>query len=74
MDATLGGVGILTVAPGSVADKPGLEPNDIVLTAAGTPVTGAADLQAATRAVPRGRKAVIKVRRADHETFLTERF
>lgn len=70
MDTTLGGAGILTVAPGSVADKAGLEPNDIVLTFAGTPVTRAADLQAAIVAVPRCGKAVIMVRRAYHETFL----
>jgi S1-C subfamily serine protease len=68
------GVGILSVTPGSIADKAGLKANDVVTTFAGTKVARAADLQAAVALAAPGSQAVIKVRRAGRETELTAHF
>jgi hypothetical protein len=68
------GVGIMSVGPGSIAEKAGLRANDVVTAFAGTPVVRAVDLQAAVALMPPGSHAVITVRRAGRETGLTARF
>jgi membrane-associated protease RseP (regulator of RpoE activity) len=74
MVSNLGGVGILSVAPGSVADRAGLEANDVVQAFGGTPVARAADLQSAISQVSPGGEAILKVRRAGQDRTLTARF
>lgn len=68
------GVGILSVAHGSIPEKAGLKANDVVTGFAGTPILRAAELQAAVALMRPGSEALIKVRRAGRETELTARF
>ena len=68
------GVGILSVAPGSIAERAGLKANDVVTGIDGTPILRAAELQSAVALKRPGSEAVIKVRRAGRETELTARF
>jgi len=68
------GVGILSVTPGSVAEKAGLKANDVVTAFNGAPIARAADLQSAVSQVAPGNQAIITVRRSGRETELTARF
>jgi S1-C subfamily serine protease len=68
------GVGVVSVSPGSVAARAGIQPNDVVQGFAGRHVAGAAELQAAIVQVPPGGQTVIQVRRNGRDTALTAHF
>jgi S1-C subfamily serine protease len=70
----IGGVGIMSVTPGSVADGAGLKPNDIVQEFAGAAVATAVDLQSAIAKMSPGSQAIMMVRRGGQDTVLTARF
>jgi S1-C subfamily serine protease len=57
------GAGIVSVTPGSVADKAGLKPNDIVYEFAGRQIALATDLRVAVDSMSAGDQAPIKLRR-----------
>lgn len=57
------GAGVVSVAPGSVADKAGIKPDDIVYEFAGHPIASAADLRIEVNSMSPGDQAVIKIRR-----------
>jgi hypothetical protein len=57
------GAGIVSVMPGSVADKAGVKPNDIVYEFAGRAIDRATDLRVAVDSMSQGDQASIKLRR-----------
>jgi membrane-associated protease RseP (regulator of RpoE activity) len=68
------GAGIIMVAPGSIADKAGLKPNDVVTGLRGRPVASAADLRSAILEMVPGDQAGIQVRRNGKDTTLSAQF
>lgn len=70
----LNGVGIVSVAPGSVAERAGLKPGDIVHEFAGTAVLRTGELQSAVEKMAPGDQAIIKLRRKGQEATITARF
>jgi S1-C subfamily serine protease len=69
------GAGILSVTPGSTADKAMIKPNDIVYEFAGHTVTSAAELRLEVDSMSSGEEAVIKLRRnGAKDTTVTAHF
>lgn len=68
------GAGIVTVAPGSVADKAKVKANDIVMEFAGSPIVNARELGSYIERVPAGGQAVVKLRRQGKELVVTALF
>jgi S1-C subfamily serine protease len=69
------GAGIFSVTPGSVADKAGLKPNDIVYEFAGRSIALATDLRVAVDSMSPGDQAPIKLRRnGAKDVTVTARF
>jgi S1-C subfamily serine protease len=72
--SSLDGAGVVSVTPGSVAQKAGLRPNDVIEQFADTPITNrAAFLSIVENAAP-ATVAVIKVRRNGKPATLTAQF
>jgi S1-C subfamily serine protease len=66
---------IFAVTPGSVADKAGLKPNDIVYEFAGRSIALATDLRVAVDSMSPGDQAPIKLRRnGAKDVAVTARF
>ncbi len=70
----LHGVGIVAVAPGSVADKAGIKFNDVIYEYAGHTISTPSDLQAAIEDSPRSGLIPIKLRRKGHEVTCMANF
>lgn len=69
------GAGIFSVTPGSVADKAGVKPNDIVYEFAGRSIDRATDLRVAVDSMSTGDQAIIKLRRnGGKDATVTARF
>jgi S1-C subfamily serine protease len=68
------GVGILSVTPGSIAEKAGLKANDVVIAFAGKPIVRAVELQTAVAMMAPGGEADISVRRSGRVTDLIAHF
>jgi hypothetical protein len=69
------GAGIVSVTPGSVADKAGLKTNDIVYEFAGHPIALPADLRVEVNSMSAGDQAVLKLRRnGGKDTTVTAHF
>src|SRR5262245_49411143 len=62
--ANFKGAGIVSVTPGSVAQKAALKPNDIVVEFAGHPIESAADLRLQVNSTASGDQAAIRLRRS----------
>jgi uncharacterized iron-regulated protein len=74
LGGTAGGVAIVAVTPGSLAEKTGLRKGDRVVMLAGTPVKSAGRIAAAVRAQPPGTWLPIQVHRGDETLELVIRF
>jgi uncharacterized iron-regulated protein len=74
LGGTAGGVAIVAVTPGSLAEKTGLRKDDRVVMLAGTPVKSAGRIAAAVRAQPPGTWLPIQVHRGDETLELVIRF
>jgi S1-C subfamily serine protease len=68
------GAGILSVAPGSVADKAGIKTGDIVSEFAETPIANARQLNSYIGRMSPGALAVVKLRRNKKDVVVTARF
>jgi S1-C subfamily serine protease len=74
LGGTAGGVAIVAVTPGSLAEQTGLRKDDRVVMLAGTPVKSAGRIAAAVRAQPPGTWLPIQVHRGDETLELVIRF
>jgi predicted metalloprotease with PDZ domain len=73
--SNLHGAGIFSVTPGSVADKAGLKPEDVVYEFAGRSIARATDLRVAVDSMSPGDEALIKLRRnGGHDLTVTAHF
>ena len=68
------GVGVMTVQPGSIADKAGLKAGDVVYEYADLPISRAGDLRTAIDGTAQGDRAPIKLRRNKAEVTATAQF
>ena len=72
--ADLHGVGVMTVSPGSIADKAGLKAGDILYEYAGRSITRPAELQTGIQGSASGDRVPIKFRRNKREMTATAQF
>lgn len=73
-DAAAEGLRVVAVAPGSLAERAGLKPGDLILAVAGQPAKGFATLRAAVQAMPAGAILPLSIRRDGAEIELLVRF
>ena len=71
---SLKGVGVVSVSPGSAADKAGLKASDVIYEFGGHPVSRSLDLRSAIEATPAGEQAAVKFRRNQKEMTATAQF
>jgi uncharacterized iron-regulated protein len=72
--AAVGGARVSAVTPGGVGARAGLRPGDLIVEAAGAPVTTPADVRAAVESQPPGTWLPLRVRRRGVERLVIARF